>query len=118
DPYTTAVSVHSLSSKNGSDPGNPGHGYVGDVLMGYFNPMLESYDGSYTNELYFMVTNALDDPTGTVADCLQQITMSFNFGASGINSLLRLDRNTGSIDTINTSYNDGGNTVFTSLGGT
>lgn len=110
DPYTTSISVLNTGTKNNTHPG--------DVLVGYFNPMLESYDGGYANELYFMVTNALDDPTGTVVDCKQQITMNFNFGASGINSLLRLNRSTGTIDTINTGYSDGGNTVFSFLSGT
>ena len=44
------------------------------------------------------------------------MTLDFDFGVTGINSLLRLNRNTGLVDMIDTSYSDGGNTVFTSLG--
>ena len=44
------------------------------------------------------------------------MTLNFDFGITGINSLLRLNRNTGTVDTINTGFSDGGNTVFTSLG--
>ncbi len=118
--YMTLVSVHSLSSKNGSDPSNPGHGYAGDVYVGYFNPLLSSF-GDPNGEAYFMVTNglggSLQDPTALVGDCKQQITMNFDFSASGITSLERLSRNTGQVEVINTSYSDGGNTIWSSLGG-
>ncbi len=106
-----------LGTKNG--------GLSGDVYVGFFNPLHLSF-GDPTGATYFMVTNALGgdlrlpdgstDNTATVAQTRQQMTLDFDFGVTGIHSLLRLNRNTGLVDTIDTSYSDGGNTVFTSLG--
>jgi hypothetical protein len=40
--------------------------------------MDESFDGpTYSNEVYTMVVNGLSDPTGSAADCLQEITLNF-----------------------------------------
>src|SRR5436190_6730706 len=116
--YLTGVSnVTNLGTKNG--------GSSGDVYVGFFNPLHLSF-GDPTGTTYFMVTNGLGgdlrlpdgatDNTATVAQTRQQMTLNFDFGVTGINSLLRLNRNTGAVDTINTSFSDGGNTVFTSLG--
>src|SRR5205814_8052898 len=93
DPYITSIAATNLGTTNG--------GNRGDVLIGYFNPLLESYDGpDYSNELYFMITNGLSDPAGLVGDCRQQITMNFDFKSSGINSLLRLNRDTGQLEQV------------------
>ena len=93
DPYTTSITVTNTGIKNNGKPG--------DVLVGYFNPMLDSYDGpAFTNEQYFMVTNGLADPTGVVADCKQDVTLDFNFVASGINSLQRLRRSDGQVESV------------------
>jgi autotransporter-associated beta strand protein len=93
DPYTTSITVANTGTKNNGKPG--------DVLVGYFNPMLDTYDGpAYINEQYFMVTNGLADPTGVVADCKQDITLDFEFSASGINSLQRLRRSDGQVETV------------------
>jgi len=93
DPYITAISATNLGTTNGSQRG--------DVLVGYFSPLLESYDGlDYSNELYFMITNGLSDPAGLVGDCRQQITVSFDFKTSGISSLLRLSRDTGLVEQV------------------
>ncbi len=110
--------ITNLGTKNG--------GLSGDVYVGFFNPLLRTF-GDPTNTTYFMVMNGLggnltlpngqSDNTATVADTRQQMTLDFDFGITGINSLLRLNRNTGQVDVINTSYSDGGNTVLTSLGG-
>src|SRR5207248_2647909 len=90
DPYITSIAATNLGTTNGANRG--------DVLMGYFNPLQESYDGpGYSNELYFLITNGLSDPAGLVADCRQQITVNFDFKTSGINSLLRLSRDSGQV---------------------
>ena len=60
--------------------------------------------------------NGQSDNTATVAETRQQMTLNLDFGITGINSLLRLNRNTGHVDVINTGFSDGGNTVLTSLG--
>jgi len=109
--YLTSVSAANLGTKNNGNPG--------DVYVGYFNPLHASY-GDPAGTAYFMVTNALgaylQDPSLLATDCIQQITMNFDFGVTGINSLQRLNRNSGLVEIINTSYSDGGNTVFTSQG--
>ncbi len=116
--YLTAVSnVTNLGTKNG--------GLSGDVYVGFFNPLHLSF-GDPTGTTYFMVMNGLggdlalpngqSDNTTTVAETRQQMMLSFDFGVTGINSLLRLNRDSGAVDVINTGFNDGGNTVFTSLG--
>ena len=93
DPYITSISATNLGSTNG--------GLRGDVLVGYFNPLLESYDGpDFSNELYFMITNGLSDPGALVADTRQQITLNFDFKTSGITSLLRLSRDTGQVEQV------------------
>ena len=80
DPYITSITASNLGTLNG--------GNRGDVLIGYFNPLMESFDGpDYSNELYFMITNGLSDPTGLVADCRQSIAVNFDFKTSGITSL-------------------------------
>src|SRR4029078_9984068 len=105
--------------------GTKNGGLSGDVYVGFFNPLHLSF-GDPAGTPYFMWTNGLGgdlrlpdgstDNTATVAETRQQMTLNFDFGVTGINSLLRLNRNTGAVDTINTGFSDGGNTVFTSLG--
>jgi autotransporter-associated beta strand protein len=116
--YLTGISnVTNLGTKNG--------GLSGDVYVGFFNPLHLSF-GDPAGTTYFMVMNGLggdltlpngqSDNTATVAETRQQMTLNFDFGVTGINSLERLNRNTGLVEVISTSFNDGGNTVFTSLG--
>jgi hypothetical protein len=107
DPYTTAISATNLGTANG--------GNRGDVLVGYFNPLLDSFDGpDFSNELYFMITNGLSDPSGLVGDCRQQINVSFDFKTSGIDSLLRLSRDTGEVETV-PLISDGGSRYHLAL---
>ncbi|HEX3600077.1 MAG TPA: autotransporter-associated beta strand repeat-containing protein [Lacipirellulaceae bacterium] len=117
--YLTGINnITNLGTKNG--------GLSGDVYVGFFNPLLRNF-GDPTNTTYFMVMNGLggnltlpngqSDNTATVADTRQQMTLNFDFGITGINSLLRLNRNTGQVDVINTGFSDGGDTVLASQGG-
>lgn len=93
--YLTSVSATNIGTKNNGQPG--------DVYIGFFNPLLTSY-GDPAGEAYFMITNALgaylDDPTATVTDCLQRITLGFDFGASSISSLQRLRRSDGLVEVV------------------
>ncbi len=129
--YLTSVTARNIGYKNGVDPNSPDgrggyYGYTGDVYIGFFNPLLGG-SGDPKGDVYFMVTNGLGgtmtladgsaDNLSTAAQCRQQITLLFDFGTSGINSLERLDRLTGQLDVINTTYHDGGNTIWTYLGG-
>ncbi|MEX2172539.1 MAG: hypothetical protein WD851_24670 [Pirellulales bacterium] len=90
----------------------------GDLLMGHFETALEELDGAqFENELYFMVVNLLIDQT---LDATQTIHMEFDFGASGINSLQRLNRLTGSVEVVPLIH-DGGSLYhldFSLAGGT
>ncbi|MEX0612224.1 MAG: autotransporter-associated beta strand repeat-containing protein, partial [Pirellulales bacterium] len=116
--YLTGISnITNLGTKNS--------GLSGDVYVGFFNPLHLSF-GDPAGTTYFMIMNGLggdlalpngqSDNTATVAETRQQMTLSFDFGVAAINSLLRLSRNTGLVEVINTGFNDGGNTIFTSLG--
>lgn len=99
DPYITGITATNIGTQN--------DGRRGDVLIGYFKPLHESYDGpNYQNETYFMLVNGLVDPA-LDADVRQNLRLNFNFGTTGINSLQRLDRATGQVQTVSL-INDGG----------
>lgn len=101
DPYMTGITATNLGSTN--------NGLRGDVIVGYFQPLLEDFDGpNFSNQVYFMITNGLTAPGGTSVtnpnmnafDTRQLVHLTFNFGASGINSLQELDRATGQVVTV------------------
>ena len=71
DPYlTNSWFVANKGTKNNGQPG--------DVIVSWLKVMDENFDGpTYTNEVYMMVVNGLSDPTGSAADCLQEITLNF-----------------------------------------
>jgi autotransporter-associated beta strand protein len=93
--YLTGITAQNLGTKNGGQPG--------DVYVGWFNPLHTSF-GDPAGTAYFMVTNALgaylQDASLTPADCTQRLTMDFDMGWTTTNSLQRLNRNTGVVDTI------------------
>jgi hypothetical protein len=92
DPYLRSWSV---TNKAGiKNNGQPGH-----VILSWFKPLDESFDGpSYTNEVYLMVVNALTDPAGAAADCLQEIKLNFDF-TNALTSVETLDSATGQLQT-------------------
>ena len=58
--------------------GTKNNGYPGDVIISWFKPLDEAFDGpDYTNEVYIMVVNGLTDPSGSAADCKQEIRLNF-----------------------------------------
>jgi hypothetical protein len=108
DPYMTAITVTNVGNSNGTPKKN--NGLRGDVIVGYFKPLLEEFDGStFNNQLYFMITNGLTDAVGDSFDTRQQVRLNFNFGTSGINSLQRLDRDSGQVVTVPLTSIGGGN---------
>ena len=51
DPFITSISAHNAGTANG--------GKRGDVLVGYFKVLDESFDGVAIEELYFMIQSGL-----------------------------------------------------------
>jgi hypothetical protein len=104
DSYLTSASV--TAHPTGINNNQPG-----DVIIGFFKPLDESFDGDiYSNQKYFMVVNGLTDGSGTAAQTQQKIRLTFNFGTSGITSLQRLSRSTGNVETV--SLVSDGNGVY------
>jgi hypothetical protein len=108
DDYLIDVSATNIGSTNG--------GLRGDVIVGFFKPLHESYDGDdYSNQKYFMVVNGLSDGNATAAETKQTIRLTFNFGSSGITkSLQRLNRNTGAVEIVSL-VSDGGSVYHLDL---
>jgi len=91
DPYLRGWVVMNKGTRNSGQPG--------DVIISWFKPLDESLDGpDYINEIYTMVVNALSDPTGTAADCLQEIQLNFSFPGS-ITGVDMLDAATSQVQT-------------------
>ena len=100
DPYITSISCINQGTKN--------DGLDGDIVVGYFKPL----DASLTNEghdddTYFMVVNGLTAPDGSAFDCQQFVHLEFDFGSSGIDSLLKLNRSTGEVEEVALNHIDG-----------
>ena len=80
DPYLRSWSVTNQGTRNNGQPG--------DVIVAWFKPLDESFDGpDYTNELYLMVVNGLSDVSGAAADCLQQIKLNFVSSCAAVEML-------------------------------
>jgi hypothetical protein len=91
DPYLRGWAVTNKGAVN--------NGQRGDVIISWFTPLDESFDGfNHTNEVYLMVVNGLTDPAGSAASCLQEIRLNFQFPA-GITGLVMLDPLTGQLQT-------------------
>lgn len=72
-------------------------GTNGDVIISWFKPLDESFDGpTYSNQIYFMVVNGLSDPTGSAADCLQEVKLNF---LNTFSAVELLDSATGQVTT-------------------
>jgi len=106
DPYISSISANNPSGWN--------DGLRGDVYIGYFNPLHESFDGpDHNNELYFMIMNGLTSVDASPGGVMQQITLNFDFGTSGITSLQRLSRTTGKPETVNLTHVSGSQYTIT-----
>jgi hypothetical protein len=79
--------------------GKANGGLPGDVILSWFQVLDESLDGeAHAGEWYFMVTNALVDPTGSAKDTRQQIQINFAEGTPA--TLQRLSRETGKVEDV------------------
>jgi hypothetical protein len=92
DPYLRGWVVTNVAgTKNG--------GEIGDVIISWFRPLDERFDGpDHTNQVYMMVVNGFTDPTGSAADCRQEIKLNFAFPA-GLTSVVMLDPAAGQLQT-------------------
>ena len=85
-----------------------------DVWVGYFNPLHSTFDSSgTTDEDYFMIVNGCWDNNAVTN--IQNIRLNFDFGGDDtINSLLKLNRNTGQVLVVPLT-NITGNTYYLDL---
>lgn len=90
DLCIAAIAARNVGTRNAGQPG--------DVVIGYFTPLLRGFDGD--RDTYFMVVNGLTHPEGSESDTAQTITMTFDFQKSGITSLERLNRDSGRVEVI------------------
>ena len=97
DPYLRGWTVTNIGTKN-IDP-NTNSKLAGDVILSWFKPLDESFDGpTFNDERYFILVNGLTDPTGNAADCTQTIRLNFLSTMPGIQLL---DPDTGNLVNIN-----------------
>jgi hypothetical protein len=88
-----------------NNPSGINGGYEGDVVLGFFRSIYEDPTTACNpNETYFMVVNGLSDADANSAACTQTITLMFDFGTSGIGRLLRLNRETGAVETVENGW--------------
>ena len=105
DPYITSVSASNDLCEENVCKNN---GLPGDLLIGYFNVLDESLDGPhFDGETYFMIVNGLTDADGSATETVQTVTVDFDFLDSGVNTLLRLNRNTGLVDEVPLNHRGG-----------
>jgi len=76
DPYLRGWVVK--NQQLDGTPGTKNNGLNGDVIIAWFRPLDESFDGpNFNNEIYMMVVNGLSDMNGSSAECHQQIKLNF-----------------------------------------
>ena len=85
--------------------GSPSVSYP-DILIGYFAPLLaDNSDYPFADGTHFMVVNGAS--TGAAANSAQSYHVTFDFGASGFNSLQRLSSETGQVELVPLVHLDG-----------
>ncbi len=93
-----AAVVPQITKITAANEGKLNGGHPGDVIVGYFKPLLRGFPGD--GDLYFMVVNGLTDPEGSAEETVQAISLTFDFSDSDINSLERLGRDSGRVEKI------------------
>jgi hypothetical protein len=104
DDYITTITVVNHSATYNA-------GMPAEAIVGYFKPLLKGYAGD--EDLYFMLVNGQTHPDGDGNATSQTLTVTFDFGASGINALQRLDRDSGYVVPVDSPAQG-----WTHLGGT
>lgn len=108
-PYITGITPR--GKNNIANPWN-----YSDVVVGYFKPLLANNPGyTFVDGTHFMIINgntgapfapgAAGDPASASAEWYR---IDFDFGASGFNSLVRLSRDTGSVELVTLQHLSGG----------
>lgn len=92
DPYITSITAANPGKLNGGRPG--------DVVVGYFKPLLYETTSQRSDDLSFMIVNGLTHPKGSIADTTQTITVTFDFADSPIRGLERVNRENGQVEEI------------------
>ncbi len=83
----------------GDDLANPSTTNYSDVLIGYFEPLLDDNTGySFVDGTHFMIVNGAT--TGTAAESAQWYNLTFDFTGSDFDSLSRLSRHTGIVELV------------------
>jgi hypothetical protein len=94
DPYMSGWNV---TNKGGIK----NNGLPGDAIVAWFHPIDDGYSPSKnTNEVYLLVVNGLTDPSGSAADCRQDIALRFNANTNNA-AVEVLDLETGLVTTNN-----------------
>ncbi len=76
-------------------------GLPGDVVVGVFRVLDESFDGEeWTGETYFMIVNGLSDANHPASETRQTIRIDFDFSGTPIERLQRRSRETGEIEVV------------------
>ena len=97
-PYLTTMSATNAGIYNRDAQNTP---LNGDVLVGFFKPLHESFDGTnYQNQEYFMILNGLAWNAASVEETRQAITVNFDFGTNNISGLQRIRRSDGQVESI------------------
>jgi hypothetical protein len=92
DPYLAGWVVTNQAGVNN-------HGLEGDVIIAWFKPLDESFDGpKFTDEVYLMIVNGLTACDGTAADCRQEIKLNF-LDTPATRRVVMLNSDTGRLET-------------------
>jgi hypothetical protein len=80
DPYLVNWAVTNIGIHNNGKPG--------DVIVSWFKPLDESFDGpDYSNEIYMMVVNGLVQTNGSPTECAQEIKLNFDARVGAVEML-------------------------------
>lgn len=97
DPYISGP----FNAAGTTNLGTFNEGLQGDVIISWFKPLDESFDGdSFSNQVYIMVTNGLADMDATAQQTQQRIKLNFGSSSGAAfpwDHLEKLDRETGQV---------------------
>jgi hypothetical protein len=110
DPYISAINGELLGIEN--------HGKAGDIYVGYYKVIPEEEQGDpgffeYQDAFYFMVVNAYTSQlTKSASEIQQKITVHLLANVGLENGIKRINRETGTVETIDLVPGDNNNDSF------